>query len=270
MFWRFGGYANISTLDSILDKPDVTLEELLDESDLIQELKAQNAKLIDFLRDESVLERLLNFVLAPKPERSATDEPQTEEAKSEKGGFFKARSKVRSKSREGDSEQDNQEQKRTKYAYVSCEILSSEVYSIYEALLDKPQLLRNFWQYIKAAPVLDPVQAGYFTKVNEALLEKKTEDMIAFVKTLDNVVPDMMQHVDCPMVMDLLLKLISLEKEPEGQGIVDVSLHRKSQSAALMLYVFPVAPSSEPHTHAALLHYTTIPRRYADIGRRLP
>ena len=46
MFWRFGGYANISTIDTLLDKPDVTLEELLDESDLIQELNLSAAKTI--------------------------------------------------------------------------------------------------------------------------------------------------------------------------------------------------------------------------------
>ena len=39
MFWRFGGYANISAIDQLLEKQDVTVEELLDESDLIQELK---------------------------------------------------------------------------------------------------------------------------------------------------------------------------------------------------------------------------------------
>ena len=26
MFWRFGGYAQLSSLDSILDKPDVTVD----------------------------------------------------------------------------------------------------------------------------------------------------------------------------------------------------------------------------------------------------
>ena len=31
----------------------------------------------------------------------------------------------------------------------------------------------------------------------------------------------MLQHVDSPMVMDLLLKIISLEKADGGQGIVD-------------------------------------------------
>ena len=62
MFWRFGGYANISTLDTLLDKQDVTVEELLDESDLIQELKQQNSKLVEFLRDEPVLKKLMNYV----------------------------------------------------------------------------------------------------------------------------------------------------------------------------------------------------------------
>ena len=68
MFWRFGGYANVSTIDTILDKPDFTLEELLDESDLIQELKQHNTKLIEYLREDKVLQKLLEYVVAPKLE----------------------------------------------------------------------------------------------------------------------------------------------------------------------------------------------------------
>ena len=79
MFWRFGGYANISTLDSILDKPDVTVEELLDESDLIQELKQQNSKLVEFLRDEPILKKLLDYVTAEE-EPEALKEKEGEDA----------------------------------------------------------------------------------------------------------------------------------------------------------------------------------------------
>ena len=68
MFWRFGGYANISTIDTILDKPDFELEDLLDESDLIQELKQHNTKLIEYLREDKVLGKLLDYVVAPKLE----------------------------------------------------------------------------------------------------------------------------------------------------------------------------------------------------------
>ncbi|KAF2089476.1 SAPS-domain-containing protein [Saccharata proteae CBS 121410] len=227
MFWRFGGYANISSLDSILDKPDVTVEELLDESDLIQELKQQNSKLVEYLRDEKVLERLLQYVAAPKnpptpEEDNGGDGDGDGEGKDKTGGFFKRRSRSKSiKSETGDSDENKDEKQRMKYAYVSCEILSSEVWSISEALLENQPALRKFWQYLKQPAPLDPVQAGYFTKVNESLLDRKTEDMLEFFKSIENIVPDMLQHVDCPSVMDLLLKIISLEKSEGGQGIVD-------------------------------------------------
>lgn len=229
MFWRFGGYAQLSSLDSILDKPDVTVEELLDESDLIQELKQQNSKLIEYLRDENVLERLLRYVIAARPSPPLDDDSGgslAHEARSpSRAGFFgrvRARSTSTTKSDAGDTEESKEERLRMKYAYVSCEILSSEVWSISEAVLENQDSLRQFWAYIKQPAPLDPVQAGYFTKVNESLLDRKMEEMLDFFKSLDNVVPDMLQHVDCPVIMDLLLKIISLEKSEGGQGIVDV------------------------------------------------
>jgi len=45
MFWRFG--FNSSTLDTLLDKEDVTLEEVLEEEDLLQEAKSMNSKLVE-------------------------------------------------------------------------------------------------------------------------------------------------------------------------------------------------------------------------------
>ena len=230
MFWRFGGYAQLSSLDSILDKPDVTVEELLDESDLIQELKQQNSKLIEYLRDENVLERLLRYVIASSPgapPEEEAPEPAQEARSPNRAGFFgkvRARSTSTAKSDAGDSEESKEERQRMKYAYVSCEILSSEVWSISEAVLENQDTLRQFWAYIKQPAPLDPVQAGYFTKVNESLLDRKMEEMLDFFKSLDNVVTDMLQHVDCPVIMDLLLKIISLEKSEGGQGIVDVGL----------------------------------------------
>lgn len=229
MFWRFGGYAQLSSLDSILDKPDVTVEELLDESDLIQELKQQNSKLIEYLRDENVLERLLRYVTAAKhaatPEEEATEDAANESGSQRSSFFGKVANRRRSSSatKSEDGEESKEERQRMKYAYVSCEILSSEVWSISEAVLENQDTLRQFWAYIKQPAPLDPVQAGYFTKVNESLLDRKMEEMLEFFKSLDNVVPDMLQHVDCPVIMDLLLKIISLEKSEGGQGIVDVS-----------------------------------------------
>lgn len=231
MFWRFGGYANISTLDTILDKPDVTLEELLDESDLIQELKQCNTKLIEYLRDENVLRRLLEYVIAPPAPKSddddATDDIEEPSANERTLSPFKRSREQRERSRRQEirEEWDKAEKVRQKNAYIACEILSSETWSILEALMENQQHLRVFWDFLRREPPLDPSEAGYFTKINEVLLDKKTEETLQFVKSLDGIVPAMIRHVDCPMVMDLLLKMISLEKTDEGIGIVDVCNH---------------------------------------------
>lgn len=232
MFWRFGGYANISTIDTILDKPDVSLEEVLDESDLIQELKQHNTKLIEYLRDDSVLQRLLDYVVAPSlpglEVEGEGDEEEEEEGPRRKT-FSPVRSlslgrgkDVRTKRQEDREELEKAEKARQKYAYVACEILSSETWSIIEALMENQALLRKFWEFLRCDAPLDPVTAGYFTKVNETLLDKKTEEMLGFVRLLEDIVPAMLKHVDCPMVMDLLLKIISMDKADGGQGIVDV------------------------------------------------
>lgn len=225
MFWRFGGYANISAVDTLLDKPEFTLEELLDESDLIQELKNHNTKLIEYLREDKILERLLEYVVAPKVEASTLVEAVEEKPEdSEKG---KGKELERSSSRDAaEQDDDEREKKRNRYAYVSAEILASDNWSLCESLMENQAMLRKFWDFLKAPPPLDPLQASYFTKVNESLLDRKTEEMLDLFKSLDGAVKNMLQHVDSPMVMDLLLKIISLEKAEGGQGIVDVWILR--------------------------------------------
>jgi SIT4-associating protein SAP185/190 len=234
MFWRFGGYANVSAIDTLLEKNDVTLEELLDESDLIQELKQHNTKLIEYLREDKILERLLEYVTAPKLE-AASGEPGAEGNNNENNGKGKDPSSYANALSEDDEEE--KEKKRNRYAYVSAEILSSDNWSICEAVMENQPLLRKFWNFLKLPPPLDPLQASYFTKVNEALLDKKTEEMLALFKSLDGAVKNMLQHVDSPMVMDLLLKIISLEKAEGGQGIVDVRSAATSHQPSTNLYI---------------------------------
>ena len=233
MFWRFGGYANISTIDSILDKPDISLEEVLEESDLIQELKQHNSKLIEYLRDDAILQRLLEYVVAPPivaPEAD-DEEDEADESPTTKKTFSPVRSlsigrgrSEKSKQQEEREAREKEEKTRQKHAYVACEILASETWSILEALLENQAALKKLWEFVRREAPLDPVTAGYFTKVNETLIDKKTEEMLAFFKSLEDIVPAMLQHVDCPMVMDLLLKIISMEKAEGGQGIVDVCI----------------------------------------------
>ncbi|KAL2852428.1 putative Sit4-associated protein [Aspergillus pseudoustus] len=226
MFWRFGGYSSISTIDSLLDKPDVSLEELLDESELIQELKQLNTKLIEYLREDDVLKKLMDYVVAPSlvddnddDDDDEQDTPSNDETENDDFVAEKKNDPLRSLLDPEDLER--AEKERLKRAYVACEVLSSEVWSILDSIMANPEYLRNFWGFIRRPAPLDSIQASYFTKVNETLLDKKTGEMLQLLKSMDDIVPAILQHVDNPMVMDLLLKLISLERAEGGQGIVD-------------------------------------------------
>lgn len=230
MFWRFGGYANISTLNNVLEKPDATLEEVLDESDLLQELKAANSKLIEFLREENILRKLLEYVTAPEQPRPDEEEAGEEESEDEDTLRTKSLSpfrrskgkKEKSKKRDEIEEWEKADKTRTKLAYTACEVLSSETWSIVDSLIENQQFLTTFWEFLRKEPPLDPTAAGYFSKINETLLDRRTEDMVLFLQSLESIVPTMLAHIDCAAIMDLLLKIISMEKSEGGAGVVDV------------------------------------------------
>ncbi|TFB01666.1 Extragenic suppressor of kinetochore protein 1 [Trichoderma ghanense] len=239
MFWRFGGYANISTIDTILDKPDFTLEELLEEADLIQELKQHNSKLIEFLREDKVLQKLLEYTIAPKLEAvEGAEEPADDDIKTKGRLLPFSRPRASSQATDSGENDDELDKKRNRYAHVACEVLSSDTWSIYEALVENRQLIRDFWNFLSRPAPLDPLQASYFTKVNESLFEKKTEEMMELLWSLPNVIPDMLRHVECPMVMDLLLKIIALDRTEGGQGVVEW-LYSKDIIPTLLSFLGP-------------------------------
>lgn len=259
MFWRFGGYAGVSAVDSLLDKPDVSLEEILDEPEVIQELTQKNNKLIEYLREDHILKRLMDYVTAPSlvneddddgnddtnepsgDKTSADDDQKTEGQKEEEKEDKKTPDLLKEALDPEDLER--AEGNRLRHAYIACELLASETWSILESIMLNQDHLRDFWGFLKRPPALDPLQASYFTKVNETLLDHKTEEMLAFIRSLDGAVPSILQHIDSPMIMDLLLKIISLEKIEGGQGTVDW-LKSQGLIPTLLSFLSPEYPAT--------------------------
>lgn len=66
MFWKFD-LNTTSHVDKLLDKEHVTLQELMDEDDILQECKAQNQKLLDFLCRQQCMEELVNLITQDPP-----------------------------------------------------------------------------------------------------------------------------------------------------------------------------------------------------------
>ncbi|EFR03850.1 kinetochore protein 1 extragenic suppressor [Nannizzia gypsea CBS 118893] len=238
MFWKYGGYANVSPITTLLDKPDVRVEEILDESDLMQEIKQHNTRLIEYLRDDHVLKRLFELIISPSLLNNDDDgrkhndydnnedghdettdgkkEPESPESSSGEGQIQLSEfPRISPKTSREPKDLEEAEKNRLKYAYIASEVLSSPSWSVIEAMVENEDALRCFWQYMYRPGELDSVQTSYFVKVNEVLLDQKTDAMIAFIMRLDNIIQMLLQHVDNPLVMDLVLKIITLDKIEE-------------------------------------------------------
>ncbi|KAG6865408.1 hypothetical protein C0991_002902 [Blastosporella zonata] len=186
MFWRFG-FHNASAIDSLLDKDDVQLEAILDEDDLLQECKAQNTRLIDYFQRVDVLQKLFAYVTGQI---------------------------------EGD------DKGRFKYPYVATEVLCSEIWSIVETCInEQAQLLIPFWETVLDRPAEDMktemIIASHFSKVNAVFLSKKPAEMFAFIRSQPRVVERLLVHVETPSLVDLIIRIIQLDEQPTGAGVLE-------------------------------------------------
>ncbi|KAJ3094817.1 hypothetical protein HDU97_007546 [Phlyctochytrium planicorne] len=180
MFWRFG-FHSASAIEALLKKETgTTIEELFEEEELLQECKAHNPALIEFLCRPNVISSLLTYIVSD----------------------------------------DLDEAKKFKYPYLACEVLSCEIYAVCEAAIASTDLMTEFWKFLDKEVPLNPLQASYFSKVNNVFFQKKAGEMVAFVKNQPDVVKKILNHIGTSAIADLLLKIISVEEVPEGQGIV--------------------------------------------------
>ncbi|XP_078583484.1 serine/threonine-protein phosphatase 6 regulatory subunit 3-like isoform X10 [Branchiostoma floridae x Branchiostoma japonicum] len=187
MFWKFDLHTT-SHIDTLLDKEDVTLTELLDEDDVLQECKAQNRKLIDFLIRPEVMEELVNLITQDPPD-------------------------------------DVEEKIRYKYPNTACELLTSDVSQINDKLGDDEALLNKLWSFLEAEPPLNPLLASFFSKVMGMLLARKTAmpqqdwdegyKMLDFLRQKEDVVGLLITHLSTSAIMDLLLRLLTSVDAPE-------------------------------------------------------
>ncbi|XP_010147331.1 PREDICTED: serine/threonine-protein phosphatase 6 regulatory subunit 2-like, partial [Eurypyga helias] len=171
MFWKFD-LNTTSHVDKLLDKEDVTLHELMDEDDILQECKAQNRKLLDFLCQQHCMEELVTLI---------THEPPV----------------------------DMDEKVRFKYPNTACELLTSDVPQINDKLGGDETLLNILYDFLDHEPPLNPLLASFFSKTIGNLIARKTEQVIAFLRKKERFISLVLKHIDTSAMMDLLLRLIS-------------------------------------------------------------
>ncbi|KAJ7073869.1 SIT4 phosphatase-associated protein-domain-containing protein [Mycena amicta] len=214
MFWRFG-FHNASAIDSLLDKEDISVEAILDEDDLLQECKAQNTRLIDYFQRIDVLQRLLGYVTGQI------------EGEPERGQF--------------------------KYPYVATEVLCSEIWSIVETCVNsQTELLVPFWESVlERSPEdmkMQMVMASHFAKINAVFLSKRPAEMLAFIRDQPSIVERLLQHIETPSFVDLLVRIIQLDEQPGGVGVLEWLSSEQLVPRLLAL----LAPTHDPDMHTVV------------------
>ncbi|ORZ10438.1 SIT4 phosphatase-associated protein-domain-containing protein [Absidia repens] len=234
MFWRFG-FHNPSAVDTLLEREDVTLEEILEEEEILQETKSHNQRLIDFLCQPANCSKLLYYITA----------------------------------------NDLEEGQKFKYPFLSSEIIACEIPQLVDMIImEQNELLESFWQFLDR-PVpqkdtankkssnssssnsdsnnhstdnsdehegddeesgkgdvkksvdddnvdlgLESLLASYFAKTITVFLTKQPAEMLEFIESKPENLDKILNHLDSSAIMDLLLTLVRMEELPEGKGIV--------------------------------------------------
>ncbi|CAI5637575.1 unnamed protein product [Oreochromis niloticus] len=183
MFWKFDLHTS-SHIDQLLDREDVTLRELMEEDDVLQECKAQNRRLLLFLSQDHCMQELVSLI---------TTEPPA----------------------------DLEERSRFKFPNVACELLTSDVSIINDKLGGDESLLEMLYHFLEQDPPLNPLLASFFSKTIGNLIARKTEQVITFLKKKEGFIGLVLKHIDASAMMDLLLRLIScVEPAPLRQDVL--------------------------------------------------
>ncbi|XP_041612232.1 serine/threonine-protein phosphatase 6 regulatory subunit 2 isoform X6 [Vulpes lagopus] len=150
MFWKFD-LNTTSHVDKLLDREDVTLRELMDEDDILQECKAQNQKLLGFLCRQQCMEELVSLI---------TQDPPL----------------------------DMDEKVRFKYPNTACELLTCDVPQINDRLGGDETLLNLLYDFLDHEPPLNPLLASFFSKTIGNLIARKTEQWLNEEKIIQRLV----------------------------------------------------------------------------------
>ncbi|XP_054275975.1 serine/threonine-protein phosphatase 6 regulatory subunit 3-like [Macrosteles quadrilineatus] len=225
MFWNYN-QSSSPQIDNVFCKEDLTLQELLDQENILQELKSQNKKLIEFLVKPEVLFELVTLIVTEPPEEL----PEAE---------------------------------RYKHSNIACELLTTDIPSFTENLVKDATLLAKLYSFLETDPPLNPLLASFFSRTMGVLVARRTEQnwysyqftclqVLEFLKTKEGSVSMLLKHLGTSAIMDLTLKLVT---QVEGDEMKLNILNFLAAQGLVEMLIESLSPEAEPSSNfnAALL-----------------
>ncbi|XP_013598271.1 PREDICTED: serine/threonine-protein phosphatase 6 regulatory subunit 3-like isoform X2 [Brassica oleracea var. oleracea] len=227
MFWRMAGLSTASAVEAILDKDGFTLEDLLDEDELIQECKALNGRLLNFLRERVQVEQLIRYIIEEPPE--------------------------------------DVEKKRTfKFPFIACEIFTCEIEMILKTLVEDEELMLLLFSFLEAKETHNSLLAGYFSKVVICLLVRKTIPFMQFIKDHQEILKQLVDLIGISSIMEVLKRLVGTDEHLYAN--YTSAMQWVEDTDILEMIVDKFGSSDCPEVHANVAEILCTVARYAPPG----
>ncbi|KAK2448293.1 SIT4 phosphatase-associated family protein [Trifolium repens] len=214
MFWRMAGLSTASPVETIMDRDNFTLEELLDEDEIIQECKALNSRLINFLSGKAHVEQLIRYIVEEAPEDA--------------------------------------EKKRTfKFPFIACEIFTCEVDNILKTLVEDEELMNLLFSFLEPNNSHCNLLAGYFSKVVVCLMLRKTVPFMQYVQAHQEIVKKLVELIGITSIMEVLIRLIGADEHIYANHVDAMQWIENTDVLEMIVDKFSSSDSPEVHTNTA-------------------
>jgi len=134
----FASFFEKSPLEELLESGSFTLEQLLDQDDILQEAKAQNVTLLQFIEEPQTLRKLLQIGTGPA---------------------------------EGDQAH------RHKLSFIAVELLQMDLPVVVDQIVAAEELLAEMFGFLDERAPVDSTRAGFAVKVISSFWSRKPTEV---------------------------------------------------------------------------------------------
>lgn len=202
-FWgNLRNFRNSQAFDELLSKPETTLEQVLDDEDVVQELKNQNPKLIALYALFSFTPERLRDLLS----LLVTEPPL-----------------------------DADHRRGHKHPFLAAELIGCEAPQLLQSLFEDPSLLSLFFSLL-SSPSLNLTLAGYFSKLFHILTSRNSPRLLHTLCNPDSpYLPQLIQQINAKSIADCVLRVLVYddgeEFVQERRGIVEKLVEITAESS---------------------------------------
>lgn len=250
--WSTGAFSFESPLKDLLDSGSYTVEQLLAEDELLQEIRGVHPKLIEFFSKASSITKLIEYIIQEPPEKPTNGS----EAAPLAGAQWLMHQIGEAMNDKKKNPETDHEMRYIRFPFMACEVICCEVPAIIDQLVDgeveggsaqhivmaeddvevvesRPKrLLDLLFSLLYRTTRLDDYRAGYFEKILRVLFKKRPDDMSAYINSggglgdQASLISAMLRHLYSHSIMQIAQRLLlpqrptpkKEEKEEEEDG----------------------------------------------------